>query len=129
MTVARLRRLLAHDAALLVQDHGIRLNPDCVWVDVQALNDHLTAHEHAPAGSAAAMLALAAALNLYRSACLTLSEQPWALAAAERWRTRLAAALLREARDASLDPARARELLLRAQSADPGIARHLNGAG
>lgn len=127
VTVARLRRLLGHDAALLVQDHGIRLNADCVWIDVQALNDRLTEHEHAPAGSTIASAALEAALKLYRGACLALSEQAWALAAAERSRARLAAALLREARDPGT--ARAREWQLRAQSADPGIASHLNGAG
>ncbi|WP_457355058.1 AfsR/SARP family transcriptional regulator [Roseateles sp. P5_D6] len=125
VTVARLRRLLAHDAALLVQDHGVRLNADCVWVDVQALNDRLTEHEHSPAGSSAAAGALDAALKLYRGPCLTLSEQTWALAAAERWRARLAAALLREARDASVDATQAREWTLRAVSADPGISSHV----
>jgi DNA-binding winged helix-turn-helix (wHTH) protein len=129
VTVARLRRLLDHDSALLVQDHGVRLNADCVWVDVQALNDRLTDHEHAAAGSAAAAAALQAALNLYRGACLALNEQAWALAAAERWRARLAAALLREARGAGTDPAQAREWMLRALSADPGISGHLNRAG
>ncbi|KQV48177.1 hypothetical protein ASC95_19675 [Pelomonas sp. Root1217] len=123
VTVARLRRLLAHDAALLVQDHGIRLNADCVWVDVQALNDGLAAHAQAPAGSPTAAQALEAALNLYRGPCLALSEQAWAQAAAERWRARLAAALLREGRDSALG----HERTLRALSADPGIASHLNG--
>lgn len=132
VTVARLRRLLAHDAALLVQDHGIRLNPDCVWVDVQALNDRLAEHERAPPGSVAAALALDAALKLYRGACLAHNGQAWALTATERWRARLAAALLREARqggNAGGSLGLARECVLRALSADPGLKPHLDLVG
>jgi DNA-binding winged helix-turn-helix (wHTH) protein len=128
VTVARLRRLLAQDTALLVQDHGIRLNADCVWVDVQALRDCLEALEHAPAGSATAARLMEAALALYRGACLAHNGQAWALAAAERWRARLAAALLREARGAGTAPTQARQWMLRAVSADPDIARHLDMA-
>ena len=126
VTVARLRRLLAQDSALLVQDHGIRLNADCVWVDVQALNDRLAACERAAPCSLAAVRALDAALGLYRGACLAHNGQAWALAAAERWRTRLAAALLHAARGEGGSPAQAREWMLRALSADPGINTHLN---
>ena len=129
VTIARLRRLLAHDAALLVQDHAIRLNAECVWVDVQALNDRLAEHELAPAGGAAAALALEAALVLSSGACLAASGQPWALAAAGRWRARLAAALLREAREPSVSAGRARKWTLRALSADPDIASHLDSPG
>jgi hypothetical protein len=40
VTVARLRRLLDCDAAVIVYDHRARLNGEIVWTDVQALGDH-----------------------------------------------------------------------------------------
>ena len=47
VTLARLRRLLDCDAAVVVHDNRARLNGEIVWSDVQALNDHLARGEAA----------------------------------------------------------------------------------
>ena len=119
VTVARLRKLLDCDAAVIVYDHRARLNGEIVWSDVQALLDHLARGEAAAAGSADAGAAFDAALILYRGACLADSAQPWALAAALRLRERLAAALLRELRAGDPATTQRREWVLRASAADP----------
>jgi len=119
VTVARLRRLLDCEAAVIVHDQRARLNGEIVWTDVRAFADHLAATEAASAGSADASAALDAALALYRGACLADSAQPWALAAAIRLRERLAAALLRELRSANAETTLRHERLLRANAADP----------
>jgi len=61
VTVARLRRLLACDAAVIVFDHRGRLNGEIVWTDVQALGAHLARGEAAAAGSVDAGAAFDAA--------------------------------------------------------------------
>ena len=119
VTVARLRRLLDCDAAVIVYDHRVRLNGEIVWTDVQALGDHLARGEAAAAGSADAGAAFDAALLLYRGACLADSAQPWARAAALPLRERLAAALLRELRSGDAGTTQRREWILRATAADP----------
>ena len=121
VTVARLRRLLDCDAALIVYDHRARLNGEIVWTDVQALSDHLARGEAAAAGSADAGAAFNAALLLYRGACLADSTQPWAHAAARSLRARLAAALLRELRSGDAGTTQRREWILRATAADPAL--------
>lgn len=121
VTVARLRRLLDCDAALIVYDHRARLNGEIVWTDVQALSDHLARGEAAAAGSADAGAAFDAALLLYRGACLADSTQPWAHAAARPLRARLAAALLRELRSGDAGTTQRREWILRATAADPAL--------
>jgi DNA-binding SARP family transcriptional activator len=128
ITVARLRRLLHCDAAVLIRDHRVRLNGGLIWSDVQALGDHLVRGEAAPAGSAQAAAALDAALLLYRGACLADSAQPWARAAALAWRERLAAALLRELRCSDSGTLQGREWALRANAADPLLGALLNAA-
>ena len=122
VTVARLRRLLKSDMAIVVHDHRIGLNRQCVWVDVQALSDRLSESESAGEGSDAASGALELALGLYRGACLADGAQAWAAAAGERWRARLAAAILRAQCGGGRPVSRGRELVLRAVSADPKIA-------
>ena len=126
ITVARLRRLLDCDAAVIVYDHRARLNGEIVWTDVQALGDHLARGEAAAAGSADAAAAFDAALLLYRGACLTDSTQPWARAAALALRERLAAALLRELRSADAGTTQRREWILRASAADPLLGAMLS---
>ena len=121
ITTARLRRLLGNDAAVSVNDHRMRLNPQCVWVDVQALNDRLAEGEVAAEGSLAAGAALDAALALYRGPCLADSREAWATTARDRLRARLAAALLRATRWPGVSPSQRREWTLRATSADPQV--------
>jgi two-component SAPR family response regulator len=121
VTVARLRRLLDSDAAVIVYDHRARLNGEIVWTDVQVLGDHLARGEDAPAGSADAAAAIDAALLLYRGACLADSAQPWARAAALPLRARLAAALLRELRSEDAGTTQRRGWFLRATAADPAL--------
>lgn len=129
VTVARLRRLLDCDLAVTIQDHRVRLNGECVWVDAQALNDWLSQCEAAPEGSPAASKALDAALALYRGPCLADGVQAWASAAGERVRARLAAALLRVMRGSGASQVRGREWTLRAISADPQIGGLVGVAG
>jgi hypothetical protein len=125
VTVARLRRLLACEAAVLVHDHRVRLNGECVWVDCQAMNDELFRFETVADASPAADRALDAALALYRGACLADGAQPWADAAGERLRARLAAALLRAMRGSSGPGSKGTEWALRALAADPKLGRFI----
>ena len=127
--VAGLRRLLDDDTAVSVGDQRVRLNAQCVWVDAQALSECLSDGEAAPRGSAAAADALEAALALYRGPCLPDSSEPWASAARDRLRARLAAALLRALRWPGLAPSQGREWTLRASAADPHIDRLLSLGG
>ena len=129
VTIARLRRLLNCDAAVIVYDHRARLNGETVWTDVQALGDHLARGEAAAAGSADASAAFDAAILLYRGACLADSVQPWARAAALPFRERLAAALLRELRSGEAGTTQRREWILRASAADPLLGAMITQAG
>jgi len=119
VTVARLRRMLDCDAAVIVFDHRARINGEVVRADVQVIGDHLAQGEAAAAGSVDAGTAFDAALVLYRGACLADGAQPWARAAALRLRERLAAALLRELRIGDARTTQRREWVLRASAADP----------
>ncbi|MEI8031655.1 MAG: hypothetical protein WCH35_17920 [Comamonadaceae bacterium] len=125
VTVARLRKLLDSDLAVIVHDHRIGLNRKCVWVDVQTFSERLADSERAPEGSDSASRALAQALNLYRGPCLADGAQAWALASGERWRRRLAAALLRAHNGDDRIASRERELRLRGVAVDPLIANLL----
>jgi hypothetical protein len=120
VTAARLRRLLGSDAAVIIHDHRVRLNGECVWVDVQALNDALAECSATAATGRDPVPAIEAALALYRGPCLADSAQDWAAAAADAMRARVAAALLRAAERAA---SKAREWMLRVRAADPEIAR------
>jgi hypothetical protein len=129
VTVARLRRLLGSDAAVLVRDQSIGLNRELVWVDVQALHERLQEFEAAEDANASAFRALDAAVALYRGACLAQSPHCWAPAAATRWRMRLASALMR-LRDAPGEAGmRGKGLVLRVTSSDREMANYLHGTG
>lgn len=128
VTVARLRRLLDSDAAITVRERHVRLNPQCVWVDVQALNDRLTEVEAAAPGSTAAATTLEAALELYRGPCLAGRDDAWAAAARQRLRARLAAALLRAMRGPAVSASKRGEWTLRATSADPQLGPSIGAA-
>ena len=127
ITAARLRRLLGSDTAVSIIDHRVRLNGQCVWVDAQALNERLHECEAAAAGSQAATASLEVALALYRGPLLEHSHEPWAVAARERVRARLAATLLRAARWPDVSASQVREWTLRVTSADPQIERYTSG--
>jgi hypothetical protein len=125
VTVARLRKLLDSDLAVIVHDHRIGLNRECAWVDVQTLSERLADSERAPEGSDSATHALALAINLYRGPCLADSTQAWAVASGQRWRSRLAAALLRAQHGDGRTASRGRELALRAVAVDPQLVNLL----
>jgi two-component SAPR family response regulator len=129
VTVARLRRRLDCDAAVIVFDHRARLNGEFVWTHVHALGDHFARGEAAAAGSVDAGAAFDAALLLYRGACLADGDQPWARAAALRLRERLAAALLRELRTGDAGTTQRREWVLRASAADPVLGALIRKEG
>lgn len=119
ITVTRLRDLLGSDSTVVVSDRRVYLNPHYVWIDAQALIDHLSDCDAVDADSSVLTTALDAALALYRGPCLADSQEPWACAARERLRSRLAASLLRVQRQAGISPSRCREWTLRAAAADP----------
>lgn len=122
ITVSRLRRLLGEDAAVVVGDRRVRLNAQCVWVDVQAFADRLAECEAASEGGPAACVALESALALYRGPCLEDSREAWAVAARDRLRARLAAALLHATRWRGIPASQSREWSLRAAAADPHVS-------
>lgn len=121
ITASRLRRLLGSDAVLIVSDRRVRLSPQRVWVDVQALSDRLSEGEAVAEGSPAARSALEAALALYQGPCLADSREAWSAAPRDRLRARLAAALLRATRWPGASLAQSREWTLRARAADPPL--------
>jgi two-component SAPR family response regulator len=128
VTVARLRRLLGHDAAVGVSDRRVRLAEQCVWTDVRALNDRLAEGESAPEGSSAACVALEATLALYRGPFLADSREAWVAVVRDRLRSRFAAALLRATRHPGVDGLRRREWILRANAADPCVTELIAAA-
>jgi hypothetical protein len=127
VTVARLRKLLECNSAIIMHDNRIGINRECVWVDVQALSEQLFECERAAVGSDAANRALELALNLYSGPCLADSSHLWATEAGERWRRRLSGAILRSL-PAAGGVSRGREFALRAVSADPEIGSLLQPA-
>lgn len=122
ITVARLRRLLGNDRTVAIGGRRVRLDEQCVWIDVQAFDHRLGEGEGAAEGSAAAVLALEATLALYRGPFLGDSREAWAVVARDRLRTRLAAAILRAARQPGVGESQRREWVLRATAADPRLA-------
>ena len=125
ITLSRLRRLLGNAAALTLNDRRVRLNPQCVWVDVQALVQRLAEGEAAAEGSPAARSALEGALALYRGPCLADCREAWATGARERLRSRLAAALLRALRGPGVSASQRTEWSLRAAAADQQLGELL----
>jgi hypothetical protein len=117
ITVARLRRLLDCDRAVIVHDHRAGLNAEFVWVDAWSLSDRLAQAEAAAEGSAVARAALEAALTLYRGPFLADSTQPWARGTA----------LLRAMRGAAAS--QGLEWTLRATAADVQIGPLLGPEG
>lgn len=128
VTVARLRRLLDCDEAVVVHDLTLRLNAERVWTDTRALGEQLEWVEADLPDHAAARHATARAVALYRGACLADSAQPWALAAAERWRIMLSASMLRVSRMDGVSPSEGLEWRLRVTAADPMARRYLEPA-
>jgi hypothetical protein len=122
ITTARLRRLLGGDAAVSVSDRRIRLSEQSVWSDVQTLHDCLAEGEAGALDSAAIATCVESALALYRGPCHAGLRQPWAVAASERIRSRLAALLLRAIRSPASSSSQRREWALRAAAADPLLA-------
>lgn len=121
ITVTRLRDLLGSDSTVIVSDRRVHLNPQCVWIDGQALIDRLSDCDAAAAGSSVLATALDAALALYRGPCLADSQESWASAARDRLRSRLAASLMRAQRESGVSASRWREWALRATAADPKL--------
>jgi len=84
-TIHRLRKLLQHDRAILVQQGMISLNPAMVWVDVLALEARLKGLSRAQVGRLPALAE--EILGIYRGEFLEReSEEGWILTVRERLR-------------------------------------------
>ena len=117
--------MLSHDqAAVLVQDRRLRLNPQRVWLDSAALQRLLQRIERQAAQGTGVPTVVPLwddALALWRGALLADDDEtPWLQAARSRLRQRLAAALA-----ATQHVAGHRARCLRAQAADPALATWL----
>jgi ATP/maltotriose-dependent transcriptional regulator MalT/DNA-binding SARP family transcriptional activator len=89
ITVHRLRKLLGHDAAIVITDRRVTLNPDVVWLDVRSVERLLARVAPAQPGASTALADLTEAvpnlLDLYRGAFLAdESDAPWLLATRDR---------------------------------------------
>lgn len=128
----RLRRALGDESLLLLEGAHLRLDPGRCWSDVKALTDtDWSPARHA--GDVDALFALGERLlGLARGPLLDGVDEPWALAARERMRQRVAFAL--EAIAAAIEPQSAERscaLYQRALLTDPlaeGLARRLIAA-
>ena len=112
--LARLRRLLRSDDALVLSQNQLSLDPERVWVDAVAFERGLTA------GGRNAD-AMTRALDLYHGAFLDGAGGPWALTPRERLRARFLGAIdaLSEHLMRQHEFARAIDLLERGLAADP----------
>lgn len=122
-TLARLRRLLGHADAVLLQERRLRLNPKRVWLDSAALARLLRKLEmHSSEEQTPRAVALwREAITLYRGPLLAdQASEPWLEVLRKRQRADLAAALLHH----ELDPAH-RMRCLAAASADPEMLKLL----
>ena len=129
----RLRKLLAHDDALVLELGHLSLNPQRVWVDSLAFEQLVDAAGAGPAGtlSAAKARALQRAVAMYSGHFLGDTEdEPWQMA----YRSRLASkfrrsvGLLARHTTAQLEPRLVRSLLERALEIEPtaeDLAREL----
>jgi LuxR family transcriptional regulator, maltose regulon positive regulatory protein len=85
----RLRKLLAEDAAILLSDNHLSLNPDKVWVDAwafeRALSQNLSSKSPEADGEAA--------LAMYHGPFLGEDAAPWALPMREKLRAKFLRAL------------------------------------
>jgi len=90
MALHRMRKLLGSDAAILLQDGRLSLNPALCWVDAWAFDACIDTAEDIPA--------LEAALDLYRGHFLE-SDAPhaWSLATRDRHRAQMLRAIERVA--------------------------------
>ena len=87
VAVHRLRRLLGYDAALVVHDRKLRLDPQLCWVDLWSLDDEAKRLAHLPLGDEDFGVHAARALRLYRGHLFAHEpEQAWMLAPRERLR-------------------------------------------
>ncbi|MGB5079271.1 MAG: BTAD domain-containing putative transcriptional regulator [Burkholderiales bacterium] len=83
-TLYRLRRLLGDDAALLLGDNQLSLNPDKVWVDAWVFERAVVRAETEKTSEADAECALA----LYHGAFLGGAAAPWTIPAREKLRAK-----------------------------------------
>ncbi|HEU0204586.1 MAG TPA: BTAD domain-containing putative transcriptional regulator [Burkholderiaceae bacterium] len=99
VTLHRLRKLLVHEDAVLIDNSRLTLNPDLVWVDVLAF-ERLLSESAKFAGNTAAVLAqaeqaFAALARLYRGHFLQLEgDEPWMLGMRDKLRSKLLRHLL-----------------------------------
>jgi len=90
MALHRMRKLLGSDAAILLQDGRLSLNPALCWVDAWAFDACVDAADDIPA--------LDAALDLYRGHFLESdAPQAWSLATRDRHRAQMLRAIERVA--------------------------------
>jgi len=87
VAVHRLRRLLGYEAALIVHDRKLRLDPRLCWVDVWSLEHEAKRLAQLPIGDANLSAHATRVLRLYRGHLFAHEpEQPWMLAPRERLR-------------------------------------------
>ena len=114
VTLHRLRKLLGADDALLLVDGQLSLAPEFVWVDLWTLDAALAqAHEADAAWATRAIIAA------YTGPLLGDAAEPWAVAARDRLRERIAAACVRGL--AAMPDDEAEALRRHARLADPGL--------
>lgn len=90
MALHRMRKILGSDAAILLQDGRLSLNPALCWVDAWAFDECADAAHDIPS--------LDAALDLYRGHFLESdAPQAWSLATRDRHRTQMLQAIERVA--------------------------------
>lgn len=94
VSLHRLRKLLGHPDALLVEDGAVSINPRICWVDVAAFEQTLDGL--AEVQGLEALPALESTLRLYRGVLLPgESEDAWSQAARERLHTRFLRGVVR----------------------------------
>lgn len=97
VSLHRLRKLLGHPDALLVEDGAVSINPRICWVDVAAFEQTLDGLPDVL--TAEALTALESALRLYRGVLLPgEGEDTWSPAARERLHTRFLRGVVRAGR-------------------------------
>ncbi len=119
--VLRLRKLLGHDAAVVVQDNKVALNADVCWVDAWAF-ERLSSAELSPANSHSN---LSTALRLYSGHLLPQESGAWLSPRREKLRTRFINCVetLGQALEASYSPDEAARVYRSALEIEPGAER------
>ncbi len=120
VTVHRLRKLLGHPDAILVEDGAVKVNPRVCWVDTGVFERAADAAADLPTDPAE-LLSVESALGLYRGVLLPAdAEEPWSAATRERLRAKYVRSVVRLGRhyEALGLRERAIELYLRSLDAD-----------